>query len=123
MLQSLLSDLMAQYRPLGMIKAGVLLLKPDDALRLAEDLEKLDVAIMGLDCWCYSDRDGRSTITQDAALSVEIDPKILNSDRAVQDSVMRVKRFISGELPPNAIFISLTLHIPYTWRLFADETH
>src|SRR5262245_14512409 len=109
-MQDQLVELMKKYRSIGLLKAGQLLLKPDDALRLADELEPLGIAVMGLDTWCYKEFEARTTLSQEQMQTLEIKPDVLIGPRAVQESITLVKRFITQSLPPNAVFVSLTLH-------------
>jgi hypothetical protein len=121
MLQDDLVALMSRFRSQGLIKAGDLLLKPDAALRLVDEVEQMGVPIMGVDCWCYTEVDARTTLSQANMVGLEIDKATLNSSRAVKDGAIQARKFITENLPPNTIFVSLNLHIPYTWKLFPDE--
>ncbi|CBN56717.1 MULTISPECIES: hypothetical protein [Kamptonema] len=49
-----LKKVIDKYHTLGMVKADELLLRPTDALRLADELEQRGILILGVDIWYYS---------------------------------------------------------------------
>lgn len=114
--QSKLVDIMQKYAPLGVVMGHELLLRSDDTLRLANDLEKLGIAILGFDCW-YNDHGG---LREDTSVEFYVGDTIIWGSTPVHDSAVKVNDFIQNQLPKNTQYVSLTLHIPYDWKLFAS---
>jgi hypothetical protein len=98
-----LSSLIKKYEPLGQWEAGELLLRPADALRLADDLLAIGVLISGVDIW-YRARGG-----------IAEDPSCLDFSGAIgsQWPIERIfgaaKRFIQNGLPPHIELVSFVL--------------
>jgi hypothetical protein len=116
-----LTQIMGQYRHLGVVKGGELLLRPDDALRLAEELGRIGIAIMGCDGWYYVKPDDDRWIAQDLAVDYYVGDDILQCDEPVRRSVEAVKQFIKTEVTERTAFISFTLDVPASWDLFPEE--
>jgi hypothetical protein len=115
-----LTEIMNKYRQLGIVKGKELLLPPDQALRLADDLEGVGVAIMSLDGWYYVDRD-RGWIVQDLKTDLSLDSDVYSGMQGVHRSVLAVKTFLN-QLSRQVDFVSFTLNVPISWDLFPDHS-
>ena len=118
-MQVQLTQIMNKYRPLGVMKGSEFLLTPDDAIRLIDDLEAIGIAITGVDGWRYVDRD-KGWIVQDLEVDLSIDDAILQGEQPVQKSSAIAKNYIRNRLPERVSFVSFTLDIPVSWKLFPD---
>lgn len=91
--------LLDQYQKLGIIKAGELLLTPQDAVNLAEEISRKGILILGVDIWYDLD----DKIVEDPSsldLSDISDAKI---------SAEIAKNFITTKLPKNITYVSFVL--------------
>lgn len=91
--------LLDKYQKLGIIKAGELLLTPQDAVNLAEEITQRGILILGVDLWYYlGDR-------------IVEDPSCLDlSDISdVKVSAEIAKKFITTQLPENIVYVSFVL--------------
>lgn len=88
------------YRPLGIVKAGELLLRPEDALRLADDLERIGVGIAGVDVWYY--------VGENIAEGLEGTDlsSLLKEEDSVKKSIAYAKQFIREHLSQRTVFVS-----------------
>ncbi len=100
-----LERLIDKFKPLGIFKAGELLLRPEDALRFADELEKSDAGILGVDLW-YLIGD---SIAEDPA-SMDLSGYI-GKENWRQTSVAAAKKFISSQLPTHIVYVSFVLDI------------
>ena len=107
-----------RYKPLGIVRGrqfgAELLLRPQDALRLADELGKLGVPIAGVDGWKYVNRE-HGTVRQDIDVDFSVDDALLRQHDAVERSVALVKDFIRHQLLPDTDFVVLNLDIPQGW--------
>jgi hypothetical protein len=98
-----LAGLLKKYEPLGQWEAGELLLRPADALRLADDLLAIGVSIWGVDIWYR------------APSGIAEDPSCLDFSAAVgpewpiERVLNEAKRFIEDRLPPHIELVSFVL--------------
>ncbi|MBN1123042.1 MAG: hypothetical protein JXJ17_18350 [Anaerolineae bacterium] len=114
-------EILERYRPLGIIKAGELLLRPDDALRLADELGQLGIAILGCDGWYYVKPGDDKAIAQDLAADFFVGNDVLQGNDSVQKSVKAVKQFIVTSIPEKTDFISFTFDVPPSWDMVLKE--
>lgn len=125
-LHAQLAEVLATYRSLapagwreGPLMGGELPLPPEHALRLADDLQALGVAIMGIDGWVYLDEQ-KEHIVEDRTIDFYVGDEVLTSDDAVRRSVALVKEYITTRLPKTTPLVSFTLNIPPGWDLAAN---
>jgi phosphotransacetylase len=94
-----LEQLIDKYHHLGIIKAQELLLHPEDAVSLANELEKKKILILGVDLWYYID----NKIVEDPS---SLD---LSEIKNAKTSARLVKEFITNQLPERTAFVSFVL--------------
>jgi len=116
MYRSKLLDILRKYAILGVMMGQELLLHPDDAFRLAKDLEELGIAILGFDCWYNY----YGSLREDTSVEFYVGDDVIWGRDPVHDSVVTVRKFIQNQLPINTQYVSFTLHIPYAWELFSS---
>src|SRR5260221_5231721 len=92
-----LRQLLATYKSSGIVKGSELLLPPKDAIRLLDDLVKIDIAVMGTDGWHYVNRE-KGWIVQDLAVDFSVDELLLGQLDSAQKTVVAAKQFLSTQL-------------------------
>lgn len=91
--------LLDQYQKLGIIKAGELLLTPQDAVNLVEEIAQKDILILGVDIWYYL---GDRIVEDPSSLDLsDISDAKINAEIA--------KNFITTQLPENIVYVSFVL--------------
>jgi hypothetical protein len=99
-----LASLLAKYEPLGFWSAGELLLRPADALHLADELLALRVGVLGVDLW-YRVEGG---ICEDpSCLDLS---SMTTEDNPIEGSIREAKSFIAERLPPHVENVSFVLN-------------
>lgn len=91
--------LLDKYQELGIIKAGELLLTPQDAVNLVEEIAQKDILILGVDLWYYL---GDQIVEDPSSLD-------LSNISDAKISVEVAKKFIMTQLPENIVYVSLIL--------------
>ena len=91
--------LLDKYQELGIIKAGELLLIPQDAVNLVEEIAQKDILILGVDLWYYL---GDQIVEDPSSLD-------LSNISDTKISVEVAKKFIMTQLPKNIVYVSLIL--------------
>lgn len=94
-----LEQLIDRYHPLGIVKAEELLLHPEDAVSLANELEKKGILILGVDFWYYIDN---KIVENPSSLD-------LSEIKNVKTSARLVEEFITNQLPEKTAFVSFVL--------------
>ncbi|MBC6473453.1 MAG: hypothetical protein GDA48_12075 [Hormoscilla sp. GM102CHS1] len=86
-----------KYHHLGIVKAGELLLRPADAINLADELEQMGILILGVDLW------------YDLGREIAEDPDSLDLSQVtdVKNNVAIARDFIANKLPSRITFVSL----------------
>ncbi|MEQ8754544.1 MAG: hypothetical protein RID09_13660 [Coleofasciculus sp. G1-WW12-02] len=100
-----LRSIIDNYHNLGIVKAGELLLRPVDAVKLADELEKNGILILGVDLWYYIG----NKIAEDPG-SLE-----LSDISDVKDNARVAKEFIKNKLPERTEFVSFILEEDQTF--------
>jgi hypothetical protein len=113
-----LLQLANQYKPRGQIMLDELLLSADSALKLADDLERLNIPVAGVNFWYYVTVRDQQILAQDHH-ELSVSDAILQGDNPVQDSVALAKNFI-GLRPPRATFISIIVDAP-EWIMNSEQ--
>jgi hypothetical protein len=98
-----LASLIKKYEPLGQWEAGELLLRPADALRLADDLLAIGVSIWGVDIW-YHVKGGIAEDPSCLDFSGAIGP-----EWPIERIFSEAKRFIEDRLPRHIELVSFVL--------------
>jgi hypothetical protein len=96
-------DLESRYESRGVRYGRIFHMMPGDALKFAEDAERLGVGILGLEYW-YT-------------VNLEYYPgpdysHMLDADDFVRRSIEQAKDDITNALPEDVVWVSLTLAIP-----------
>jgi hypothetical protein len=91
--------LLDKYQELGIIKAGELLLTPQDAVNLVEEIAQKGILILGVDLWYYL---GDQIVEDPSSLDLRN-----ISDAKISAEV--AKKFIITQLPENIVYVSLIL--------------
>ncbi len=86
-----------KYHHLGIVKAGKLLLRPADAINLADELEQMGMLILGVDLWYYI---GQEIAEDPGSLDISQGTDVKNNAIIVRD-------FIANKLPSRIAFVSL----------------
>ncbi len=103
-MSSSLFKVLDSYLPKGLIKAGELLLQPQDALYLAHDLQSLGVSILGVDIWYRVD----GAIAEDPnGLDLSY---MVNRDDPVESSTAAAKNYIEKQLPTHIELVSFVIN-------------
>ena len=98
-----LKQVMNKYERFGTWKAGELLLRPEDALSLANELEEMEIVIFGVDVWYYVVKQ----IVEDPG-SLDISD-ITDGDNRVRASAKAAREFIKNKLPEGTAFVSFIM--------------
>lgn len=101
-----LKKVIDKYHTLGMVKADELLLRPTDALRLADELEQRGILILGVDIWYYI---GDQIAEDPGSLDLS---EITN----VKVSAKLTREFITTHLPEKTAFVSFVLEEDTNWE-------
>lgn len=102
-MSSPLFKILDTYLTKGLIKAGELLLRPRDALFLADDLQRLGVSILGVDIWYQVD----GAIAEDPnGLDLSY---MTDRDDAVEASTAAAKNYIERQLSDRIEFVSFVI--------------
>jgi hypothetical protein len=109
--KSELARLLAEYRHGAVEWGGELLLRPGDALRLVDDVERLGVAVLGADGWHYTDR-AKGWIVEEPEADLAVPESILQEPDVVRRSAEAARDFIRNRLTPATEFVSLVLDTP-----------
>jgi hypothetical protein len=91
--------LLDKYQELGIIKANELLLTPQDAVNLVEEIAQKGILILGVDLWYYF---GDQIVENPSSLDLSN-----ISDAKISAEV--AKKFILTQLPKNIVYVSLVL--------------
>lgn len=91
--------LLDKYQELGIIKAGELLLSPQNAVNLVEEIAQKSIPILGVDLWYYW---GDQIVEDPSSLDLSN-----ISDAKISAEV--AKKFIMSQLPENIVYVSLIL--------------
>lgn len=91
--------LLDQYQKLGIVKAGELLLNPQDAVNLAEEIAEKGILILGVDIWYYL---GDQIVEDPSSLDLSD-----ISDAKISAEIS--KKFITTQLPENIVYVSFVL--------------
>lgn len=116
MLHTQIIQLVGKYRALAprawqQLPGTELPLLPEDALRFADELRALGVAIMGLDGWFYVEGDP-NRVCEDPYVHFYVGDVVLAGHDAVERSVTLIKEYILNHFPPTHQRVSFTL-APY----------
>ncbi len=102
-----LEKLMLSTQDSGFIKGNTLHLEPDVALRLADDLEKIEVPIVAVELWYQIPYQGSLALVEDPyGPSFEEE---LKSENPAHDTVVAAKRYLQNELPERIKYVSFVL--------------
>ena len=112
-----LRQLLATYKSSGILSGNELLLPPQIALRLLDDLVNIDVAVMGTDVWHYVDRK-KGWIVQDLAVDFSVDERLLDQVDAAEKTIAAVQHFLNTQLPDRTELVSFTFYVPPELKLF-----
>ncbi len=95
-------------------------MRPDDALRLVDELENLGVTILGVDGWYYANPEHKEQgwLSSDLNADLYVGDQALHSYDPVLDSAKVVRQFLLHNLPERDEFVSLTLDVPSDWDAF-----
>lgn len=116
MKEARLLDLARKFQGKGIVKGGELVLTIKDAFDFAEALEKIDIAIMGVDGWYYPGED-RKYLAQDLTIDYTVDQEVLHQKtNAAKTSVSLVKHYLETLAPTS--LVSFTLDISPKLDLF-----
>jgi hypothetical protein len=124
--KSELNRLLNKYKRRAIIKGSELCLRPNDALRLVDELENLGVTILGVDGWYYAtpEHKKKAWLSSDLNTDLYIGDQTLQGADPVHDSARVVRQFLLNDLPEQTEFVSLTLDVPSDWDSFlVPSTH
>ena len=114
-----LLELVNKYRPRGVALMDELLLSAEDALRLCDELEALNVPISGVNLWYYAQARDQQILAQDHQ-ELSMSDAVLQGENPVSESVAMAKHFIAFLRPPRTAFVSLAVDEP-EWVMGEDE--
>lgn len=109
-MHTLIERLLSKYHRVGLMKAGELLLRPTDALRLVDELEQVQVVILGVDVW----------IDVNGELAEDLGSLDLSGSASAARNATYAREFIANRLPGKAAFVSLVFDDP---ALHTQENH
>ena len=109
--------LMEQYKSQGLVKGSHLLLPPDNALKLVDELEGLGVVILGVSGWYYVRPNDPKWLAEDRTLDMYIGDDVFHGDNPVHEGAAKVKNFIENHLHETTPFVILTLDVPVEWDI------
>lgn len=100
-----------KYEKIGIQKGVELLLLPEDAIKLIDDLVEIGVRLLGCDCWRYVDIKEKDTgkILEIVGGGVIVE---LPENSLIIDDANYVKEFISNKLYEDVNFVSLIYDEP-----------
>jgi hypothetical protein len=107
---SQLINLLDRFAEGGFVKAGELLLPPDDAIRLARALAEINVPIIGVDVWYWV---GMSIAENPNGLDFS---PMLGQPAAPLETMRRAVTFIEAQLPPDTAFVSFVIDDEGWWK-------
>lgn len=94
----------------GIKKGSEFLIPPSKGSEFVDELQNIEMVILGLDGWYYVDKDSQ-WIVQDLSVDFSVDESIIESDEAVSQSAAIVKDYIANQLPDQIDFVSFTLNL------------
>jgi len=106
-----LLSVIKKFMARGFLKGGELLIKPEDALEMADDLERIHVPLMGVTGWHIVDRD-KGWIVEDLAVDYYVGDAIWFGNNPVEESIQAVKQYLTESLPQSAEFVTLDIDMP-----------
>ena len=104
-----LRQLINVYKPIGIVSGREFLLHPDDALRLADDLGKIGIRLVGADGWYYANRE-LNYLVEDPGIGCSVSDDFSES---VEETIALVRNFITTKLPEHIEFVALTPDFPF----------
>ena len=114
-----LIEIVEKYRPLGVTKGGLLLIPPQDAIRMIHDVAEAGFVIVGLDGWgTYTDKDGVEIIYESLEVDFAVSRDTLYGNNPVSESAAACEAYIRSIpdfLKSQATYISLVIHYPREW--------
>ncbi len=104
-------QLIQSYREKGIKKGVELLLLPEQAIMLIDELVEVGIRILGCDSWCYVDsyENDPNRVLEIVGGGVLVE---LPEDSSVIEDANFVKEFILEKLPEDAKFVSLIYDEP-----------
>jgi hypothetical protein len=105
---------LSPYRERAIGKGSELLLRPEDALRFVDDLERLGIVILGVIGWHYVYR-SHNLIVQELETDLDILRDVNTTRSASAQSAELARKFIVSGLKPYTEFVSFLLDVPSAW--------
>ena len=114
-----LIEIVEKYRPLGVTKGGLLLIPPQDAIRMIHDVAEAGFVILGLDGWgSYIKKDGAERIYESLEVDFAVSRDTLYGNNPVSESAAACEAYIRSIpdfLKSEAAYISLVIRYPREW--------
>jgi hypothetical protein len=116
-----LLQIVEKYRPSGILKGVELLLPPEVAISLIDELSQFGVMIWGCDLWRFLDpkKDPKRIVALVGAGILVDDPKLPEIATAARNA-KAVKEFIQHRLPEDAELISLIFDDAAVYDVFGQ---
>ena len=122
-MSSELARLMNNYRPLGLMEGtSNFVLKPDLALHLADDLDKIGVPITAVELWYWVEFEGKQYLTEDP-YGPSFD-QFFDQPDAVSKTVEAAKHYLTHDLPERIVYVSYVLHTDeHYWEMWDRDSN
>lgn len=114
--RTMIDTITSKYDSRGILKGSELLLQPNDALLLADDLAAAGILIIGIELWYTIQRDAKEYFVEDP-----YGPNfsyLLQADDAVPKANASVKHYLTHELPARISRVSFTEYPAYPHIVF-----
>lgn len=95
-------EIISKYQSKGLTWGSSTLFNHDDAIKIIDECEKVEIIIVGMDFWIKRGKDIIEINSTDYS-SINTGPN------AVKDTVGAAKRLVKDKLPDNASFVSFVL--------------
>jgi hypothetical protein len=105
MIKEKINELDKKYNSAVVIKGDELLLKPCDALKYLQEIEKMKIGVLGVNVW-YTINGLYAEDLSGLDLS-----SIMNQQDWIHNSIQYAKKFISEQLLPKIEFVSFVFNV------------
>ena len=111
--------ILRRYSKIAIEKSEEFLFKPEDAIKLVDELHSIEIPVMGITGWYYVGDPKDGNLAEDMRVDYYVGDKVWFGDNRVDDSTNLVKVYILNHLTLHTDFVSLDLDISNWQEIFA----